>query len=239
LEAGQLPEAQKSFEQALALIPEKIPDGPLPDHDKLWQIVHDAAIGVGPFRYRRDSRVGLACVFLAAGRTEEATETFRQALIDDERYHGALQAAGLLEMDLDFAWFLLTCPVKEIRDPERALVKGHYGIKYAINILANQTAVPHTVRKLAAQAWKIRALGSYQEGGWKACDDALEESKRNRPLDVSALFLRAMAQWQLDKKKEAVGLYNEGVKWMQTNRPKDLELRRFRAEAAELLGIKE
>ena len=50
------------------------------------------------------------------------------------------------------------------------------------------------------------------------------------------LFL-AMAHWQLGNKDEARKWYDQGVQWMQKNKPEDEELRRFRTEAEELLRI--
>ena len=52
-------------------------------------------------------------------------------------------------------------------------------------------------------------------------------------------FFLAMAHWQMDKKDEARKWFDQGIVWMGKNRPQDAELRRFRAEASELLGIKE
>ena len=46
-----------------------------------------------------------------------------------------------------------------------------------------------------------------------------------------------MANWQLGKKEEARKWYDKAVEWMEKNQPKNEELRRFRAEAAELLRI--
>jgi hypothetical protein len=46
-----------------------------------------------------------------------------------------------------------------------------------------------------------------------------------------------MAHWQLGGKSEARKWYDQGVQWMEKHKPHDDELRRFRAEAAQLLGI--
>ena len=43
----------------------------------------------------------------------------------------------------------------------------------------------------------------------------------------------------LGEKEEARQSYDQAVEWMEKNRPEDEELLRFRAEAAELLGIGE
>ena len=46
-----------------------------------------------------------------------------------------------------------------------------------------------------------------------------------------------MARWQLGEKEQARKWYDKAVQWMDKNKPKDEELRRFRKEAEELLGI--
>jgi len=56
---------------------------------------------------------------------------------------------------------------------------------------------------------------------------------------VVRIFVLAMAHWQLGHKKEARQWYDKAVQWMDMNKPQDEELRRFRAEAALLLGIKD
>ena len=55
-------------------------------------------------------------------------------------------------------------------------------------------------------------------------------------LSFNAFFL-AMAHWQLGAKDKAHEWYDPAVRWMDKNQPTDEELRRFRAEAAELLGL--
>jgi hypothetical protein len=52
-------------------------------------------------------------------------------------------------------------------------------------------------------------------------------------------FFLTMAHWQLGHKTEARKWYDQAVHWMEKNKPKDDELRRFRAEAEELLQIKD
>ena len=52
-------------------------------------------------------------------------------------------------------------------------------------------------------------------------------------------FFLAMAHWQLDEKDEARKWYDQGVQWMEKNKPEDEELRRFREEAAkDVLKVK-
>ncbi len=47
-----------------------------------------------------------------------------------------------------------------------------------------------------------------------------------------------MAHWQLGNKVEAHKWYDQAVKWMEKNQPKAEELRRYRAEASEMLELK-
>jgi hypothetical protein len=46
-----------------------------------------------------------------------------------------------------------------------------------------------------------------------------------------------MAHWQLGDKEKARTRFDQAVQWMEKNQPNNEELRRFRAEAAELLNI--
>ena len=48
-----------------------------------------------------------------------------------------------------------------------------------------------------------------------------------------------MAHWQRDEREDTGKWYDRGVDWMVKNKSQDQELQRFRAEAAELLGLKE
>jgi hypothetical protein len=57
-------------------------------------------------------------------------------------------------------------------------------------------------------------------------------------MSPNAFFL-AMAHWQLGHKTEARQWYDRAVQWMEKNKPKDDELRRFRAEAAKLFQAKD
>ena len=46
-----------------------------------------------------------------------------------------------------------------------------------------------------------------------------------------------MSHWKLGHKDESRQWYGRAVQWTEKNRPEDQELRRFRAEAAGLLGL--
>jgi hypothetical protein len=57
--------------------------------------------------------------------------------------------------------------------------------------------------------------------------------------DSADFFFLAMAHWQLGHRDEARKWYVKAIEWMDNYLPGDKALRRFRAEAAELLGIAE
>jgi hypothetical protein len=55
---------------------------------------------------------------------------------------------------------------------------------------------------------------------------------------MNALFL-AMTHWQLGERDEARQWYGKAVEWIEKHQSDDDQLRRFRAEAAQLLGVTE
>jgi hypothetical protein len=87
-------------------------------------------------------------------------------------------------------------------------------------------------------------VAHYRAGDWNAAIVALEKSVQldgGSAHSWNAFFL-AMAHWQIGKKEQAHTWYDQGVQWMQKA---DLanwqleELRRFRAEAEQVLGIQQ
>jgi tetratricopeptide (TPR) repeat protein len=87
--------------------------------------------------------------------------------------------------------------------------------------------------------WNTLGIAHYRAGAWKAAIDALKKSDELLKGDLFSFnaFFLAMAHWQLGAKDEARKSYEQAVQWMEKNKPEDEELHRFRAEAAELLGI--
>ena len=80
----------------------------------------------------------------------------------------------------------------------------------------------------------------YRAGNWNAAIDAMDKSMQLRKGgDSNEWFFLAMAHWQLGEKDKAREWYDRAVQWMDKNQPNNDELCRFRAEAAELLGVKE
>jgi tetratricopeptide (TPR) repeat protein len=79
----------------------------------------------------------------------------------------------------------------------------------------------------------------YRASDWKAAIKALEKSEALAPDKLLADngFFLAMAHWQMNQRSEARKWYDHAVQWMERNAPQDEELRRFRTEAQELLGV--
>ena len=85
-------------------------------------------------------------------------------------------------------------------------------------------------------------MAHYQAGNLNEAIAALETSLRladggeERYVCEDWLFL-AMANWRLDRTGEARKWYDRAAGWMAKKKPEEEEIRRFRAEAAALLGI--
>jgi serine/threonine protein kinase/WD40 repeat protein len=129
------------------------------------------------------------------------------------------------------AWRLATNPNPKQRDPARAL-------KLA------QKAVQLAPRE--ALCWNTLGVAYYRAGHWKEAIAALAKSMelQKGALESFDAFFLAMAHWQLGEKEKARRWYDRAVRWMerhkdrlQGNKKLAKELRRFCAEAAELLGM--
>ena len=88
--------------------------------------------------------------------------------------------------------------------------------------------------------WNTLGVAQYRAGQFKETVATLTKSMELRSGgDAYDWFFLAMAHWQLKNQDEARKWYDKAVEWMEKNKPDDEELLRFRAEAAELLGIAE
>jgi eukaryotic-like serine/threonine-protein kinase len=91
----------------------------------------------------------------------------------------------------------------------------------------------------AGAYWLTLGAASYRASDWKEATAALKKSMELRQGGDSVdWFFLAMAHWKLGNKEEARQWYEKAVQWMVEKNPKNEELRRFRAEAAEILGEK-
>jgi tetratricopeptide (TPR) repeat protein/tRNA A-37 threonylcarbamoyl transferase component Bud32 len=120
-----------------------------------------------------------------------------------------------------FAWLLATHPNLKLRDPVRAVTLA----KVAVALAANE-----------GEWWNTLGVAHYRAGDWKAALGALEKSMEFRQGgDSQDWFFVAMCHFKLGDEGKARQWYDRATSGMDKNHPANAELRRFRAEAAELL----
>jgi Flp pilus assembly protein TadD len=120
------------------------------------------------------------------------------------------------------AWLLANCVDPKFRDPDDAVRFA----KKAVDLAPNNGKY-------------LRTLGTayYRAGDLTAAVEAFTKSALLANDDGASNFVRAMAHWHIGEKEQARQWYERTAKWMVQNKPQDVELRRFRAEAAALLGL--
>jgi tetratricopeptide (TPR) repeat protein len=96
--------------------------------------------------------------------------------------------------------------------------------------------------------WHTLGVAHCRLGHWKKALACIEKSRQLEqqlpgaklgPPDSYDRFFEAMAYWHLGEQDRARRCYDEGVQWMEKHAPDHTDLRRFRAEAAELLKTKD
>jgi tetratricopeptide (TPR) repeat protein len=150
-------------------------------------------------------------------------------LKDDKAVAAFLKVTGLDAKNAstwnNLAWFYATSPDLKLRDAEMALRFA----KQAVKIAQKQGTY-----------WNTLGAAHYRSGNWKDAIAVLDKSMELRKGgDSFDWFFLAMAHWKLGDKEKARTRFDQAVQWMDKHQPADEELRRFRAEAAELLGIKD
>jgi serine/threonine protein kinase/tetratricopeptide (TPR) repeat protein len=160
--------------------------------------------------------LGLCSSLAATSQIDEAQRAYEKTI-----------ELGILDADAlnRFAWKLVTA--REIKPAVAALAVE------AAQQATNSAPVDGNI-------WNTLGVARYRAGDWQGSIDALAKSMELREGgDAYDWFFQAMARWQLGDKDEARTWYDKAVEWMDKNEPKNEELLRFRAEAAELLGITE
>jgi serine/threonine protein kinase/tetratricopeptide (TPR) repeat protein len=137
------------------------------------------------------------------------------------------------------AWLLVAHADPKAHDPRRAVELAKRALK---------------LQPKNGNYWNTLGAAHYRAGDWQAALEALDKSIEVttwHDSDAYRWFFLAMAHWQLEHRDEARKAYDRAVNWMKElpNNPElnwppgkgpgTDELRRFRAEAANLLGIKE
>jgi tetratricopeptide (TPR) repeat protein len=162
-----------------------------------------------------------ACAYVQRALTWQLKRDFKQAGADYAKLVELLPENPLACNN--YAWFLVACPDPRLRDPPTALQLAHKAVR---------------LRPSNANFRNTLGVAQYRAGNSAAAIEALEKATelRSSPHGADFFFL-AMAHWRLAHKDQARTCYDKAVEWTEKNLPKDEELRRFRAEAAELMGL--
>jgi eukaryotic-like serine/threonine-protein kinase len=125
----------------------------------------------------------------------------------------------------DLAWLLVSWPRPGVDHFEEAIDLAKKAVK----------ATP-----TAGNYWGTLGIAHYRARQWSDALTAFQQAAelRNGGDGLDWLFL-AMAHGQLGEKEEGRKWYDKGVEWMEKNNSDDGGLKHMRAEAAELLGIKD
>ena len=156
---------------------------------------------------------------------------FRLATAYNKDANGAIREyQALLRINPDdakvhnnVAWVLASAPVPEVRDPARAVSLA----KKAVELAPTEGTFRNTL-----------GVAHYRAGDWNAALPALEKSMELRKGgDSFDWFLLAMAYEKLGDTEKARQWYQRATVWMEKNQAANEELRRFRAEAAQVLEV--
>ena len=168
------------------------------------------------------SEADLGIALYAAGKTERAAEMFQQALEHFEQ--AAIENPQDVNTRFWLAWFLVHCPDTRFQNAERAVPLVKEMLKTA----------PQRPRP-----WCVLGIAEYRQGHYEAAAQAL-----NRTLELTstgeyglAAFTRAMVDWQMGRKQDALRRFQETEEWMTPGRKHQPDLARARNEAAKLLEI--
>ena len=140
----------------------------------------------------------------------------------------------------DLAWLLATCPQKEFLDAPRAVTLAQQAVQLEPQIVAYSNT-PGVYSYTLPSYWNTLGVAHYRAENWQEAIAALNKAEQLAQGKHSAwnVFFLAMAHWRLGEKEQAHKEYGQAAAWMEKNEPRNEELRRFRAEAAELLGVEE
>jgi eukaryotic-like serine/threonine-protein kinase len=151
---------------------------------------------------------------ISQGKRDEAMAELRAAV-------AAKPADAALHNDI--AWVLTTLHDTRFRDPRLAVQLGVRAVELAPN---------------EGSYWNTLGAAHYRAGELHGAIAALQKSMRlRRGGDSYDWFFLSMACGRLARADEARVWYDRAVQWMEKHDPRHGELRRFRAEAAGLLGL--
>src|SRR5262249_25157181 len=151
---------------------------------------------------------------LGGDKSREAIQMYRKAVETEPKN---------TETRAQLAWKLVIAPDETARNPKEAAEL----IQTAID------ADPKT-----GSYWRTLGVAEYRNNDWQKAVKSLRQSMAlQKGGNASDWMFLAMAQWQLGEKRDARDRYDQAVKWIEQNDPKNADLLRFHAEAGSLLGV--
>jgi eukaryotic-like serine/threonine-protein kinase len=211
--AGRLEEAEKVLGEALAMFTQAMSNQP---HNAMY------------WHFTADTERQIAELMIRSERHEQAEQALRRSIEVHEQGAAKLPIYAVNEAERatsykNMASLLATSPIIWQRKPAQAVEFAKKAVE---------------IRPTSGGCWNTLGVALYRAGEWAPAADALSKSMELRDGgDASDWFFLAMAHWQLDQKDAARSWYDKAVEWTDENQSQNEELRRFRAEAAELLGI--
>jgi tetratricopeptide (TPR) repeat protein len=167
----------------------------------------------------------LALSYDALNRHADALKLHEEALALRKAKLGPDHPDTLRSMN-DLAFSLAVAADAELRDLPRALE------------LAKKAAESSPKK---ANFWGTYGTARYRSGDWQGAIPDLEKAislrTADHPNNAYEGFFLAMAHWQLGEQDKARAWFDKSVQWMEKGNQENAELKRFRTEAAELLGV--
>jgi tetratricopeptide (TPR) repeat protein len=173
-----------------------------------------------------ESMENLASSHAALDRHADALKLLEEALALRQAKQGPNHPVTQ-SSTIQLAWVLATAPDPKLRNPARAVE------------LAKR---PADLSPKKADFQSTLGVARYRTGDWKGAIAELERAIGLRKVDdpgrASDGFFLAMAHWQNGERERAGEWFTKARAWAEEKKV-DAETRRFRAEAAELLGVNE
>jgi serine/threonine protein kinase len=198
---------------------------------EVYEKLADEHPDIAEYRYSLAGIYGnLGSLQTTTGKHDQAMASQRQVLAirkklaDEYPVHPGHQA-DFIECSNNLAWSLVTCPDPSVRDPAEAVTLATKAVEHA----------PEN-----GGYWNTLGVAQFRADNFSEAVQALNKSIELTDGGSGHDFcFLAMAHWQLGEKEEARRWYDKAIEWMGQNAAADEELKRFRAEAAQLLGIVE
>jgi serine/threonine protein kinase/tetratricopeptide (TPR) repeat protein len=171
-------------------------------------------------RYRKllaRYHIVLSMIFAATERPEESAAARQKAA----KYDPRLVLGQQVHLN-NLAWYLVTAANPDSRSPARGIELASRAVELAPDSWAS---------------WNTLGVARYRNGQFQAAREALEKSLQLARAETAYDgFFIAMTLWQLGDPESAAQWLERAERWRLINRPDDVELLRFQAEAEALLG---